>query len=87
MRQIDAAAAWWSEHRPAAPQALAEELAEAYDLIAAQPRIGPSATRARLRGVRRLHLSRVRYYLYYREAGNAIEVLALWHESRGSEPL
>lgn len=86
-RQIDTAAAWWTENRRAAPLALVEELAEAYELIATQPRIGSAAVRVRLRGVRRLHLTGVRYYLYYRKAGSAIEVLAFWHESRGSEPL
>jgi len=31
-------------------------------------------------------LSRVRYDLYYRVADDAIQVLAFWHTSRGSEP-
>ena len=42
---------------------------------------------ARLTGVRRVHLARVHYHLYYRvTAEPAIEVLALWHTSRGASP-
>lgn len=31
-------------------------------------------------------LSRVRYYVYYRATGDALEVLAFWHTSRGRQP-
>ena len=37
-------------------------------------------------GVRRVTLSRIRYYLYYRVADDALQVLALWHTSRGLGP-
>lgn len=84
--QIEEAARWWTENRPSAPQAIAEELAHAYSLIAAQPRIGAAARSRRLAGVRRLHLDRIRYHLYYREADGAIEILAFWHASRGTQP-
>jgi plasmid stabilization system protein ParE len=40
----------------------------------------------KLIGVRRVHLSRVRYHLYYRARPSRIEVLALWHTSRGKGP-
>jgi hypothetical protein len=42
----------------------------------------------RLSGVRRVHLSRVRYYLYYRisPSSDEVVVLSLWHMSRGSDP-
>jgi plasmid stabilization system protein ParE len=42
----------------------------------------------KLAGVRRIHLSRIRYHLYYRVAshGGAVEILALWHTSRGKGP-
>ena len=82
--EIRAAADWWRANRSAAPDALAEDLAEAFVLISAQPRIGALARNAKLAGVRRVFLSRIRYHLYYREVGNAVEVLAFWHSSRGS---
>lgn len=41
-----------------------------------------------LPGVRRLHLARIHYDLYYRlvEAPRRLEILAFWHASRGSHP-
>ncbi len=83
---IEQAAAWWDENRVLAPGALREELAEALALLDSQPAIGAPALNARTRGVRRVHLARVSYYLYYRVRGEQIDVLALWHTSRGSSP-
>jgi len=83
---IGQAADWWKQNRPLSPGALDEELAEAFALLIAQPAIGTPALSARTRGVRRVHLARVHYYLYYRVRGDLIDVLALWHTSRGAQP-
>jgi plasmid stabilization system protein ParE len=87
-RAIAEAAAWWTANRPKAPDAFVTELERALQLIAVHPGIGARATNVRLAGVRRILLARVRYHLYYRvaDASEAIEVLALWHASRGSPP-
>ena len=84
--QISTAAAWWSKNRPAAPDAIRDELDRTLELLRAQPAIGTVARHATLPGVRRVTLTRVRYYVYYRVAGDALQVLAFWHSSRGSEP-
>ena len=86
--QIAEASAWWNANRPKAPGAFREEMERALELISAQPQIGARATNAKLVGVRRIHLGRIHYYLYYRarEAPKAVEILALWHISRGSGP-
>ena len=86
--QIRDAAAWWYTNRPQAPSAMAEELERAFELVAAQPRIGVESASAKLVAVRRVLLSRVRYYLYYRVRAqdDALEVLAFRHSSRGAEP-
>ena len=86
--QIKEASAWWAENRPAAPNAIREELQVAFDLIARHPSIGSKALNAKLVGVRRIHMSRIRYYLYYRVRVEAstVEVLALWHTSRSAGP-
>jgi plasmid stabilization system protein ParE len=83
-REIREASAWWDDNRPAAPEAFREAIAQAFELIRTQPKIGALAGNARLAGVRRIHLSRVRYHLYYRIRRNPerVEVLALWHTSR-----
>lgn len=83
---IDRAALWWDENRPLAPEAFDEELAEAFSLLSAEPGIGAPALNVRARGVRRVHLARVLYYLYYRVRGSRVEALALWHTNRGTGP-
>ena len=87
-REIAEAGDWWQENRPAAPAALEDELRRAFALLSQHPSVGARATNAKLPGVRRMYLSRIRYHLYYRvrSAPEAVEVLALWHSSRGSDP-
>jgi plasmid stabilization system protein ParE len=86
--EIARASNWWLANRPAAPEALREDLGRAFDLISRQPGIGSVAMNTKLRGVRRVYLSRVRYFLYYRVTASPeqVEVLALWHASRGKGP-
>jgi len=84
--QIEEAAAWWAENRPAAPGAIRDDLADILNVLVRQPGIGVSARRSRVKGLRRVTLKRVRYYLYYRVSGDALEVLAFWHTSRGQSP-
>jgi len=84
--EISEADAWWIRNRPDVPEALAEELQRAFELIAVQPRLGAIAGSSGLSGVRRVHLARIHYHLYYRVISDAIEVLAFWHTSRGGPP-
>ena len=84
--QIEEAAIWWSENRLDAPRAIEEEVARAFALLALHPAIGARARNERLIGVRRIHLSRIHYYLYYRVSAEAVDVLAFWHTGRGSAP-
>ena len=84
--QITEAMAWWAENRPMAPNAIEEELDRALRLLTVQPEIGVEARRVSLRGVRRVRLSRVGYYVYYRVTGRDLQVLAFWHVNRGRGP-
>ena len=86
--QILEAEAWWRVNRPKAPNAIREEFERASGLVAAQPHIGTRARNLMLTGVRRLYLARIRYDIYYRvtDAPKQLEILALWHTSRGSKP-
>ena len=63
---VHAAETWWQANRPKAPGAVRAELERASLLLALQPEIGARAVNATLPGVRRLHLGRIRYNLYYR---------------------
>ena len=82
------AEAWWRVNRTAAPNAIREELERAFAIIAAQPGIGSRAASVRLSGVRRIHLTRIKYDLYFRvlAAPDRVEVLALWHSRRDQGP-
>ena len=48
--------------------------------------IGTVVLDSELRDIRRLYLERVRYHIYYRTCSSParLEVLAVWHSSRGS---
>ena len=83
-RHIREAVAWWRDDRPKAPRAVTDELRHAFRILRSQPGIGAIARNATLPGVRRLHLARIRYYLYYRADVDraVIDVLALLHASR-----
>jgi plasmid stabilization system protein ParE len=59
-----------------APEAFKEELERGFALISRTPEIGAKATNYNLQGVRRIHLSRIRYFLYYRVRRERVEVLA-----------
>jgi len=84
--QIAAAAAWWAENRPSAPEAVLEDLDRILGLLSVQPAMGTRARRVKLSGVRRIALLRIRYFVYYRVADDALQVLAFWHTSRGRGP-
>ncbi|RZT09119.1 Plasmid stabilization system protein ParE [Duganella sp. CF402] len=84
--QIQRLAAWWQLNRPAASDAVSIELERAFALLAISPNLGTFARNAKLAGVRRIHLAKIHHHLYYRVRADAVDVLALWHTSRGNAP-
>ena len=84
--QINRAAEWWAENRPAAPGAVRTDIGEAMALLARQPGIGTSYEGTRVRDVRRLLVGRIQYFIYYRATSDTLELLAVWHTSRGKQP-
>ena len=83
------ALAWWRENRTKAPDALKSDVGEAIRLLRKHGSvIGTPLRNAPLAGVRRLHLDRVRYHLYFNviESKREVVVLAIWHASRGRQP-
>jgi plasmid stabilization system protein ParE len=85
-RQIDRVAEWWAANRPAAPGAVRNDLAAVFSLLVEQPGIGSEVTEASSPGVRRFHVDRIRYWVYYRVRGKRLEVVSVWHSSRGFGP-
>jgi plasmid stabilization system protein ParE len=43
-------------------------------------------TSARISATRRLHLGRIRYFVYYRVKNDELAVLSVWHVSRATAP-
>jgi plasmid stabilization system protein ParE len=84
--QLAAAATWWANNRPSAPDAIRVDFQEAVALLASQPGVGASSSTMRHPGLRRLYLSRVRYHIYYQVLDERLVVVAFWHASRGSGP-
>ncbi|MYM84409.1 type II toxin-antitoxin system RelE/ParE family toxin [Duganella sp. FT50W] len=84
--QIRRLSSWWRHNRPAAPDAVEDELTRIFALLASRPDLGAQASNAKLASVRRIYLAKIRHHLYYRVQTNAVILLALWHTSRGSGP-
>ncbi len=59
IRQVDR---WWRDNRQAAPDLFVEELAEAFELLAAAPELGHRYRSRRVAGVRRILLRATRYH-------------------------
>ena len=85
-RHIQRATEWWELNRTLAPGAVKLEVKEACELLQSQSGVGARAIDTKAAGVRRFHLSRIHHFLYYRVRGRTVEVLALWHTSRGRGP-
>jgi plasmid stabilization system protein ParE len=85
--QVRKAAEWWVVNRPSAPAAIAVDFGESVALLAEQPGLGAKYEGARTPGVRRLFLSRVGYFVYYKAEGDTLHVLAFWHASREHQPV
>ena len=79
---------WWRLNRTAAPNAVREELQRVLRVVTVTPFIGQRAIDVDLEDVRRIHISRIWYFLYYRVLENPkrIEIVALWSDSRGEGP-
>jgi len=85
-RQLRDVAVWWRDNREKAPGAVEQDFEEAKELLSHQPLIGLVISTGRLKGVRRIHLQRIGYYLYYRVARQSVEIIRIWHVRRGKPP-
>jgi plasmid stabilization system protein ParE len=85
-REINEAAAWWSENRLAAPGAVAQDLKEALELLIEFPGIGTRIENSKSAETRRWFLKRVGYHVYYRARDPFLEVVAFWGADREHGP-
>ncbi|OGQ26381.1 MAG: hypothetical protein A2138_19765 [Deltaproteobacteria bacterium RBG_16_71_12] len=88
VRQIAAAASWWTENRPLAPMMFERELAHALRTIQESSTVFAELKTTKAKGIRRVLMARSRYHLYWHmiEDGTVVEILACWHTSRGRNP-
>jgi plasmid stabilization system protein ParE len=85
--QAEAVDQWWRFHRSAAPDLFTEELAQAFQNLQAVPfLIGRRFLHDDIPDLRRLILRATRYHIYYRVAGEAVLILAVWSAVRGTGP-
>jgi plasmid stabilization system protein ParE len=84
--EIAEIAEWWRANRSSAPELFLAELRQALALVETAPALGVPARSARIPGVRRVLLERTRYHVYFRVNADCLEVLAVWHASRGGKP-
>ena len=67
--EVRRAAEWWTPNQPAAPSAIGTDFSKAVALLAEQPGIGSKYKKSKTVEVRRLYLSRVRYFVYFKVEG------------------
>jgi plasmid stabilization system protein ParE len=86
--QIHAAAEWWAKNRTKNPTGFVEDLESAFMLIQDLPNAGEAVPHRTIPNLRRVLLGLTQHHLYYSVAAEeaVIEILALWHTSRGSAP-
>jgi plasmid stabilization system protein ParE len=79
---------WWRRNRTSAPNAVREELQRIFRIIRITPYGAHRATDVELENVRRMHITRIWHFLYYRVLNDPerIELLALWSDRRGEAP-
>lgn len=89
-RELQSKFAWQlsggAVNRINAPRAIATDFGEALALSVEQPGIGAKYEGSQTVGVRRLFLSRVGYFIYYKADTGFLHVLAFWHASREHTP-
>lgn len=86
--QLSTIAAWWREHRPAAPNLPLDELEAALVRLTENPALGEPYPVAGAPGLRRVLLRRSRYHVYYSVVveRDLLLVEAIWHASRRRGP-
>ncbi|HEY8089028.1 MAG TPA: type II toxin-antitoxin system RelE/ParE family toxin [Polyangiaceae bacterium] len=78
--------AWWRANRTSAPDLFFTELRRMLSLLALSPALGTVAASERTPDLRRALLDRTQHHVYFRAQEDCIEVVAVWHASRGRDP-
>lgn len=86
--QVLAISQWWRENRDKNPFLFEDELIDGLALIGKSPLVSAVYRVMSQRVVRRVRLSGSRYYIYFEvdDRAEKVNVLAVWHASRGNGP-
>lgn len=85
-REIERAAVWWAENRPAAPGAVRADVESVLFNLVHHPGLGQKVVTGRPVQVHRYLMSKTQHWLYFRVKGNVLEVLSVWATSREAGP-
>lgn len=85
-REIERAAAWWAENRPAAPGAVRLDLESVLFVLVRHPGVGQKVDTGHPVQVRRYLMSKTQHWLYFRVRADILEVLSVWAASREHGP-
>ena len=77
---------WWRQNRLAAPDLFAEELAGVVADLVEGSVLGVVFATVNGLEVRRVLMPRTRYHLHRQNSSDTLEVVAVWHTSRGRGP-
>lgn len=85
--EAERARGWWLANRDKAPTAFDDDVAGLVDALEVHAD-GVGIPARGYDGIRRVYLERVRYYVYFRilASRSLVEILAVWHGSRGRRP-
>ena len=79
--QLNKAAEYIAIDAPKQADILFDQFEETAKMIGRMPRIGTAYEK----GIRKIKLGKFRYNIYYKETKTAIEILGIWHTSKGTK--
>jgi len=79
--QLDEAMTYIAADSPKQAEIMAEQFSAVRKIMEIMPEIGSKYKN----GMRRFLLGKFPYYIYYREKETEIEILGIWHTSRGTD--
>jgi len=86
IRDIDRIEVWHVTNQAAVPGAVRDDVEATAARIASHPGLGARVRQSKTPDVRRFHLRRFKYWLYYRVRGDTLQILTIWHSARGKGP-